>query len=392
MIHMGRYTSALLLIAVGVALIFDQTSGTRYLHMLVEWWPAVLILLGVEVILLSVIFSGRDTRFVFSFGSVFWSLLITSAVLVLTGFGEEKLDLKRLRLWEYASREIERPVERIAVSGGTETIRIINKNGNVAIRAGETDHIEVQSVLKIPGWIGDNGARKAEEEAALRITEGKTTEIEASGRQYRYLFWMFGTRIDMVITVPSGLDVSYELDLMNGDVSVYDSATSKRITIQTRNGDVDIRGVAGELQVTTRNGDIEVIDAGSDVVLSTDNGSISITKVSGDIEAETDNGDVEVSGIGSSLRVRTSNGHVTLVSPVVNGDWNVETSNGDIRLRIPEQGDYRLVGKGDAETKFSWLKVRRGEVEGQVGSGLHLIELRTRNGDLEIRDYGRFED
>ena len=51
-VRVGRYTAAALIVAVGVLLILDKRWGTDYVYEMVDWWPLLLIALGVEYILL----------------------------------------------------------------------------------------------------------------------------------------------------------------------------------------------------------------------------------------------------------------------------------------------------------------------------------------------------
>lgn len=51
-VRVGRYTAAALIIAVGVLLILDKRWGTDYVYEMVDWWPFLLVVLGVEYIVL----------------------------------------------------------------------------------------------------------------------------------------------------------------------------------------------------------------------------------------------------------------------------------------------------------------------------------------------------
>lgn len=388
MIHVGRYTAALLLIVTGVALVLDQTSGTQYLRTMSSWWPVILIILGVEVILLSLIFRERGARLQFSFGSVFGAVIIVFVVMQITGFGEGQFDVKRLRFWEFAWKEVERPVERISIDDSTETIRILSRNSKVVVQSGESDEIEIQSVLKYLNILGEKQAREVEEQSKIHITEGKTLLIEPKGKRYRNLFWQNEARIDLVITVPSQMVFAYDLQLTNGDVTISNLDTDDRIRIRTTNGDITVDTVSGELDISTRNGDIRLRNADSSVQIKTSNGDINISNVSSSVQAVTSNGDIGVVNVYSGLDIRTSNGDVVIRSPEVRGDWQIETRNGDVSLYVPETGDYRLQGTGPTgRVTLPWLKVKSRSVEGQTGDGTYLVELKTNNGDLDIQSY-----
>lgn len=356
MIQMGRYTSALLLIATGVALVVDQTSNTQYMRLFVDWWPFIFIALGIEVILLSLIYRKPDARLRFSFESVISAIAITFMALLLTGFGEGKVNIENWRFWEYGFKTYERPAVTTALQPDTSKIRITNTNGDVVLRTGDTDEIVIESTIRYFNILGEERAREIESESAssIEVTQGETLEINIAGKRYRYLLWRVTTVIDVTITLPRDHSLDYEIELRNGDLALHDLQVRNRVKAETRNGDILVRDTAGELDVLTRNGD------------------------------------VEVSGVESALKVRTNNGDISVGSSVINGDWKVETNNGDITLRVPEQGDYRIAGErnvGDFSTSISWLKISRDRIEGQIGEGTYSIDAETNNGDIEISYY-----
>lgn len=385
MVHMGRYTAALLLIATGAALVLDQMSGTQYMRTLVEWWPVILIVLGVEVILLSLIYRNRADKLHFSFGSVFGAAAIAFVVMLMTGFGSGNMDSLNWRFWEQAWNRVERPVEYVQPGTQTELIRVKNRNGKVLLQSGDTDQVELQSTIVYSGLLSQHEARAVEEESRLEIRDdGRTLEIEAVGKRYRRFFWTTEARMDVVITVPQDRLFDYELELANGDIDIRSLELLERMSVRTSNGDIDIYDIAGDVRAVTKNGNIHIGRMYSQVEAETSNGDVWITDVRGPAEVRTKNGDVEARDIYSSFIAETSNGDIIVSSPIVGGNWKFLSKNGDLELEVPETGDYRIRGRGDIKTSIPWLNKKRKSVEGEIGSGLHVIEAETKNGDLEI--------
>lgn len=50
-IRVGRYTSSLLLMAVGILLIVDVFQNTEYMLQLLVWWPVIFVLWGLEYLI-----------------------------------------------------------------------------------------------------------------------------------------------------------------------------------------------------------------------------------------------------------------------------------------------------------------------------------------------------
>lgn len=384
MIHIGRYTSALMLIATGFALVMDQTSDTRYIRMLIDWWPLVFILLGAEVIILSMLYRNRDTKLRFSFNSVFGAALIAVVVMLFTNFGEEKFDKDNWRFWESIFQGVEMPVERFVVDNETEIIRILNKNGDVIIQPSDSKQLEIQTELKFSNFISEEQARKIAENSEVVVKPGRTLQIEAKGERYRHIFWKQEATMNLTISIPRDRLFDYQLELSNGDVHIDGVDVRNNQTVRTSNGDVEIRHSSGKVNVSTSNGDIDLLAIDGDVSVQTSNGDVVVTDITGTIIAQTTNGDIEVSSVPEDLQLRTTNGDVVVRSTTVAGSWRIDTNNGDIVLTVPEVGDYRIRGKGDITTSIPWLEVKRNRVEGELGSGLYAIEAETNIGDLII--------
>lgn len=385
-IHIGRYTSALLLIATGVALVLDQTSDTSYLRLLIEWWPMLLVMLGIEVIVLSLIYRNRDggAKLRFSGGSIFGAVLITMVVMLLTGFGSGKVELTSWRFWEHAWQRYERPVERITLGDETTMIRIFNKNGDIVLRSGEVEQVEIESVVLYSNLLSEETSRAIREESTLQITEGESLEIRAQGKRYRQFFWQREARMNVTITVPADYELDYQLELSNGDVSVSQLQSAEQIRVRTSNGDIEMSRITGDTNVLTRNGDILLTDMDGKAILDTRNGDIKIESITSAVEAVTNNGDVLVTNAAEAVSIRTSNGDVVVRSDSIDGDWKIVTKNGDILLSVPQQGDYRIRGEGDIHTTIPWLERKRKKVEGQIGNGTFMVDVETKNGDLII--------
>ncbi len=389
MVHIGRYTAALLLIATGVALVLDQTTGSRYLASLIDWWPSIFIILGIETILLSMVFRSRDAKLRFSFSSVFGAALITIVVLLFTNFGESKFGENGWRFWENGFEQVAMPVQHVALSERTEQIRVRNTNGKVEIRSGQVEQVTIEPVVHYLKFLNDNAAQEVLQQSSVRITEGETLEIVSEGYRYRHLLWKLRARMDLVITIPDAQKVDVHLELSNGSVTASNMQMKEQLTIRTSNGNIQVANVQGGLNLTTRNGDIEVKDVTSISIMRTNNGDVLIENVSASVDATTNNGDVEVRGTASDLYLKTNNGEIVVESDAVNGNWQLETNNGDISLALPEQGDFRIRGRGKVDTSLDWLEVQRRSVEGQKGSGQYLIEVETQNGEIVIQHFLR---
>src|SRR5690554_5817908 len=89
MIKVGKYTAALLLVVVGGFLLIDLTTNSEFTNELINWWPAIIIALGIEYLLLSSIYRGPDRKLRFAIGSLILSVVLSIAVICYTSFPNE---------------------------------------------------------------------------------------------------------------------------------------------------------------------------------------------------------------------------------------------------------------------------------------------------------------
>jgi DUF4097 and DUF4098 domain-containing protein YvlB len=238
--------------------------------------------------------------------------------------------------------------------------------------------------------------------------DGSRLKLAAAGKEYgEGPPWM--TRrpaIDMVITVPSNIQVSMDFEMSNGKFQADQLTLRKDLKVRTTNGEIKVSSITGDLdlessnaaiksmktkgnlQFETTNGSVEVEDHQGDARIVSTNGKLRTAAVTGSIDAETTNGSIVITDAPQELKARTTNGSVEVASRTVNGDWDVETSHGRIVLKLPAAGDYKISGEGQHGEINSNLpfQIRKDQIEGTVGSGKHGISIETK-GSISIEAY-----
>jgi hypothetical protein len=145
-----------------------------------------------------------------------------------------------------------------------------------------------------------------------------------------------------------------------------------RYQIETRNGDVTVRDVRGDVKAASSNGDIDVQSEGAAVELSSQNG------------------DLKAVGAFRRVRLDTKNGDAELLLPRLLGDAeiSIDTANGDITIALPEGAALSVelsTANGEIRAEgFSLPANKGGRVSGNVGAGGARLTARTSNGDIEL--------
>jgi DUF4097 and DUF4098 domain-containing protein YvlB len=125
--------------------------------------------------------------------------------------------------------------------------------------------------------------------------------------------------------------------------------------VQSGNGDVTVRDVAGVEAAETLNGDVVVRDAGPVQSASTENGDVSAdlpAPLPGDVAVRTKNGDASAA-----------------LSPAADASLRATTENGDV-----EVSGLELADRQDDER----------EVQGVLGDGTHEVTVASVNGDVTV--------
>jgi hypothetical protein len=139
---------------------------------------------------------------------------------------------------------------------------------------------------------------------------------------------------------------------------VIDTPSRIDLDLESVNGGLAVRGVAGDL------------------VLHTTNGGIRMAQVAGTVRARSTNGglDVQLAGdrwTGSGLELETTNGSIELSVPAAfAADLSARTVNGSIRSDFPITVQGRI-GRS---------------VEARIGGGGAPVRLATTNGAIELRN------
>lgn len=112
----------------------------------------------------------------------------------------------------------------------------------------------------------------------------------------------------------------------NGEVSldVYVPRNST-VHVTSQDGDLNLEGVSGELNLRTGDGSIKVTNGGGELKVNTGDGEIQIASFEGQVDARTGDGSISLDGKFIGLAARTGGGNISLSVPA-NSDFTIETN------------------------------------------------------------------
>ncbi|MDR6720783.1 DUF4097 family beta strand repeat-containing protein [Paenibacillus sp. 2003] len=425
-VRVGRYTAAALIIAVGVLLILDKRWGTDYVYEMVDWWPFLLVVLGVEYIVLFLWTRRRNkvqsdnpsnpdeqikVRFRPDAKGILTSLILAASVFIVTEQDHY------MHLWNRVSLNLgaasmdysqaagymeDKGTIRVPVRMDTSDLVVEGVNGDISVQRGDTDEIEVRTVI----WVDQTTEVQAKAVAAASFVETDGTKviyIKATGKTYGDNE-KTQPRMNLTITIPDDRRFNLDIRTSNGAILLNRPEAISTILAETGNGRIRITNAVGDISGKTLNGDVIVANAignvdldsnrgdmkargiSGDVDLATQVGSISIVDSVGEFTAETRNGNITLDGANLGIKAQSLNGSINIVSTKVGGDWDVYSAVGAINVLLPDRGDYSLAGSssyGDLSTDLPF-KVQNKTIEGQLGEGEYRVKIEG-NSDLTIQ-------
>ena len=259
----------------------------------------------------------------------------------------------------------------VSVSAGTR-LKLENVGGEVIIKAWDRNQVRIQASHSSRTAVGISLS-----EASLRL----------SPKGSRGTMRMGGV-VDYVLTVPAAMSI--EIGGMYADVTI--EGTRGDITVQTVEGNINVKGGGDNLQLQTVNGKINVQGARGRLDVRSVSEDVEVSDVVGDVIAETVSGDVTLSRIdGKRVEAQTVSGDVRFDGTLrADGTYSLLTHSGDVIVAIPENASAMIqtaVANGDVSASFSLPASERSSrrrQEFRIGSGGASIEIETFSGDIRL--------
>lgn len=236
--------------------------------------------------------------------------------------------------------ELEETFDHSYDLGAGGAVSVSNVNGAIIVQGWDGNEVRVEAVKKVKA-----SSRSSAEEAMRRIEvrverQGDRLEVETKLPHGGdgFFDWLFGNHsnanVTYTVSVPRRTDV--EVDTVNGKVRVR--GVAGRVEADTTNGHIEMADVRGSVKAGTTNGGIDVeltdVTAGAGMRFSTTNGSIHLVlprdaRVS--VDADTTNGGIHLDDLVADIRSQSKR-HLRADVNGGGADITLNTTNGGIRI------------------------------------------------------------
>jgi DUF4097 and DUF4098 domain-containing protein YvlB len=442
--HRPSIAGPIILLGVGIIALLLETgriSAARFWTWYAQWWPMLLI--GIGLVLLLEYFIDRNNPYAGRRSMSGFGLLIF--LLILGGWGthaahvwgplSDQFSDNGDNFWSLMGEEHDNDVQQDEAISPNATVQIQNPRGDVTITASSDDkmHLKAHQVVHTSS---DNEARKIFEAVTPKlINSGSNVVLSVEGRN--------NSRVDLTLELPpsantvinagrgdvtiEGLKTGSDVNISHGDVK-FDNMGGN-VHARMDHGDLSAHQIAGDVTVNGHAGDVTLSDIKGNVTLDGDffgdthleqvgsavhfhssRSDLAIQKLQGDLTMDssdlnisqavgpvrivTRSKDIDLSQLTGDAHIENNNGDVNITAGMPLGNLQVSNRTGNISVTVPENASFSMTASnadGDLNTDFPLNMTtsdNRKSAQGQVGNGGPHLELTTGHGDLMIRRGG----
>lgn len=402
----GRFTAAMLLLGVALLMLRDVWSGQDHMMLLLTWWPLVFVCWGIEHLVI-MIWNYKRQPGVRHRARVDVRGLLLSMFIVFSVFAVSEQE-RYMHLWnrvsldlasagvEYSAAEgyrVEKPQMDIPIDLDTERIVIDGINGDIEVRKAEIEQVIVRYTV----WIDQLESEEARQIAAVtsvEADEGKSLGLSVKSKAYGES-GRRQPRVNLTVIVPTNRFLDLDITTTSGKITLTGVQAMKQVKLQTGNGDLRLWDVVGDVSAKTLNGDAELYRIFGDAEVDTQGGNvkgrgitgkaslstlvgdITLTEAQDDIQVNTKNGNIRIDSVPAGLQAESLNGKIYISTGQVGGAWEVYSAVGELRVDLPEDGNYTLKGSsgyGDIFTEFPFI-IENKEIYGLSGNGEFMLKI-----------------
>jgi hypothetical protein len=184
------------------------------------------------------------------------------------------------------------------------------------------------------------------------------------------------------------ISVAYEIKVPQG---------TKVEKITTSNGKIEADGIKGPTYLSSSNGTIIAKNIDGDIIAETSNGKIDIVKA-GFVKASTSNAAISLRNVEGIEEIKTSNSKIYAEINRLKSDYtNIETSNGEIELRLSKKLDAELIANTSegkiytheisGKQRFEVINSKKEKyIKAKLGKGgRQEINIKTNMGNIHIK-------
>jgi hypothetical protein len=377
-----------------------------------RYWPVLLIVWGLFKLVDSFGAGANGKRPLFSGGDVaaiilviIFGSLVTLAANMNPDFGK-LFNIHDIDVWDITGNNFTFTEQHTTETVPNPVIEVAENFGDVEVLPGEGDQITLD-VKKTIRAANQTEADRLSSDFVFSIANTDTDQ----GMKYR-IAANTNRRFKASLSIRVPVHAIVSIENRNGNVNMRGVTGNQKIT--NRFGDVELHGITGTVNIQNRNGSVRVDDVSDSVAVDSSFGSISVGNVRGELKISGRNNEINIDHVEKDLdlesafqnvnirdpwagvSVRSRNGEISLhLLRKPSRDISINSEFGDVTIDIPSGSVFGAevnVRNGSAESDFSELQVTSHNadhsISGQVGTGGPNIKVDSRFGQVRLSKRG----
>ncbi|WP_040212196.1 LiaF transmembrane domain-containing protein [Clostridium polynesiense] len=382
----GSISLGVLLILIGILWIYSSATGISLLSSLFKWWPLILIMLGIEILIYSLMPKNENTKVKFDGVSITFIVLIllfmAGAQIVNKGiyYGLNFFENEIGSSFKYNTSFNK---EYVFDAKGREKLKINDAVGRVFVESVKDNKITINAVVKFKTDNLDIAKEKSEK--VIIIEDSKVLNIKHFMDFPKHE--VQNVSVDYVIKVPE--NIALEIHNNYGETNVVN--LSSNINILSYAGKVSVENIKGNVNIDNKFGATDCIQVIGNVKIENSNGKIYAENIEGKSELYGKFGSINTEDLKGEVIINNDNGTVEFISnEIFNNSLRITSNLGKVSVILPEnqQGDFNCKTKlGIIRTDFP-LSINKSEsgssIKEKLGEGPANFTILNNNGSIEI--------
>ncbi|HBF36681.1 MAG TPA: hypothetical protein DDW50_05110 [Firmicutes bacterium] len=369
------------LIGLGISYALRQAGVLHSLHIWLQLYPILAILLGLDFILVST----ARTASHFSKPSP-WMVTVIILIIIIglvSSFCSQSIvfnlpQLGSLDGWDdwssgRSSQSQFTVDQNFKLPQGITNIKVQNESGNIQINNTASHTIFAKAHIKLTGHHDNSSTRMKNIQKQFKFTgeiQDDTLVVKfITPDEFNFLS-RYHCDSNIIIDIPKGLAIVVKSNAGNIDVSGIDGS----LTVENQAGNVNIDSVMGNADIHSNAGQVEIKKVNGSSTIHCNAGNVNLAECEGPITAE--------------LRAGNLNIHFTKVS----SNCDLDLAAGNLKLSLPANARFTIAAEssmGNIDSDFALTTKKeytRATANGEVNGGGPLIRIRNSSGNIKLQN------
>jgi len=204
--RVGTFSMGILLIAVGIILLAGEIGGLDGAGLIVRWWPVILIILGLEILIFIAFSRDEQAKIKFDGLSIFliiFIVLVSTCIYGAQSFIKSEFSRGVFGQFGFYKNETVLSKNFEVAAGPVKKIQVANSNGTIEVVQYDGEKIKIDASIFIRN--NDEEQAKQAAENLIELSEGETLSINTKNQDILENPHNYQVTVNYAIKVPKSV-------------------------------------------------------------------------------------------------------------------------------------------------------------------------------------------